>query len=503
LKLSTIEAPAARVAAPTVQANKQRLTVNPHLTATLILACLAQFMVILDVSVVNVALPAIRHSLGFSEDGLQWVVNAYTVTFAGFLLLGGRAADLLGRRSVFVWGLVLFALASLAAGFAQSQTVLIVARLIQGLGGAVIAPASLSILTTTFTKPKERNRAIGIWGAMGGAGGAAGVLLGGVLTEVNWRWIFFINVPIGLVVAVLAFRLITEGRSPRATRNFDLTGALSATIGLSLLVYGIVRTDTTGWGNGATLGLIAGGIALLLAFLVNEGRFAKAPLMPLGLFKSRALSAANLVVLAVGASTFGMWFFFSLYLQEIKDYSPLHAGLIFLPMTIAIVIGSTIASRITLRVGAKRLLIFGMVLLVIGLALFSRLTVGGSYLGTMLAPGLLTSFGMPFAFIPGTITATSGVDPHEAGLASGVVNSSRLLGGALGLAILATIATSRSNSLLHDGLHHTVNYALTSGFQVAFLLGAVLALVGLLVAIFFTPNARTAIATRPQVAVEV
>jgi EmrB/QacA subfamily drug resistance transporter len=480
-----------------------------HLQATLILACLAQFMVILDVSVVNVALPAIRHALHFSESGLQWVVNAYTVTFAGFLLLGGRAADLLGRRRVFVGGLLAFALASLGGGLANSQTVLIVMRLIQGLGGAIIAPASLAILTTTFTNPVERNRAVGIWGAMGGAGGAAGVLLGGVLTDaLGWRWILFINVPIGVVVAFLAARVIAEGRNPHAVRSFDLSGALSATVGLSLLVLGIVRTDTTGWGNAATLALMGAGVALLFVFVAIEGRFAKAPLMPLRLFASRSLSAANVIILLVGGSTFGMWFFFSLYLQQVRGYSPLHAGLIFLPMTVSIVIGSTLVSRITIRVGAKPLLVIGMLGLTLGLVLFARLSVGGSYLGDMLAPSLITSIAMPFAFIPGTICATAGVAPQEAGLASGVINTARMFGGALGLAILATIATSQSTSDLHHptAAIHTANQALVNGFSVAFEVGAAMALVGALVAAFGMPRVRTRTHAAPQaepVAVEV
>ncbi len=470
-----------------------------HLTATLILGCLAQFMVILDVSVVNVALPAIRHSLGFSEDGLQWVVNAYTVTFAGFLLLGGRAADLLGRRRVFVWGLVLFALASLAGGMTDSRTLLIVARLVQGLGGAVIAPASLSILTTTFTEPKERNRAVGIWGAMGGAGGSAGVLLGGVLTQISWRWVLFINVPIGLIAALAAARLISESRNPNATRNFDLAGALSATIGLTLLVLGIVRTDTSGWGNLETLILIGAGVALLAAFLLNEGRIAKAPLVPLRLFRSRALSAANVIIFLTGGSTFGMWFFFSLYLQDVRHYSPLHTGLIFLPITLAIMIGSFLVSKITLRVGPKRLLVIGMLMLSGGLLLFSKIGVSSTYVGQMLAPGLLTGFGIPLAFIPSAITATSGVKPSEAGLASGVVNTSRMFGGALGLAVLATLATSHSNGLLHHptAAVHTANQALVAGFQLAFEVGAAMALIGVVVAVFGTPSAPTRVAAGP------
>jgi EmrB/QacA subfamily drug resistance transporter len=464
---------------------------SAHLRATLILACLGQFMVILDVSVVNVALPAIRHGLGFSEQDLQWVVNAYTVTFAGFLLLGGRAADLLGRRRVFVGGLVLFALASLAGGFAQSQVMLIVARAIQGLGAAVVAPASLTIITTTFTEPAERNRAVGIWGAMGGAGGAAGVLLGGILTDVaGWRWILFINVPIGLVAAVLTTMYVAEGRTPARARNFDVAGALAATIGLTLLVLGIVRTDVTGWGNISTLALLGVGVGLLAVFLAIEGRFAKAPLMPLRIYASRTLSAANVVVLFVGAASFGMWFFVSLYLQEVLGYSPIKAGLAFLPMTLCIVAGSVIASRSVLRIGAKPMLIAGMLAQAAGLILFTRVAVNGAYLSDVIAPSLLVAIGIPLSFVPSTISATQGVAAAEAGLASALVNTSRLVGGALGLAVLAAIATARTNSdLRHSGSGtHAVHVALTSGFHVAFAVAAGLAVAGAFVAAFGMPR---------------
>jgi EmrB/QacA subfamily drug resistance transporter len=462
-----------------------------HLRATLILACLGQFMVILDVSVVNVALPSIRHALSFSVVDLQWVVNAYTVTFAGFLLLGGRAADLLGRRRVFVGGLILFATTSLIGGLADSQAVLITARAAQGLGAAVIAPASLTIITTTFTKPDERNRAIGVWGAMGGAGGAAGVLLGGVLTDLlSWRWILFINVPVGLIAAFLAQRMIAEGRNPDAKRNLDLAGAFSATLGLSLLVLGIVRTGVTGWGSAQTLALMGLGVLVLLVFVLIEGRFARAPLVPLRMFRSRSLNAANVILLLVGGSTFGMWFFLSLYLQEVNGYSPLKAGVTFLPMTLSIVAGSVIASRIVGRVGAKRLLVAGMLMLATGLLLFTRMSVDGSYWNELLVPGLLTAVGMAFAFIPATICATAGVAPHEAGLASGLVNTSRLFGGALGLAVLAAIASARTNSLLHSSAGHTVDQALVSGFQLALTVAAGFAFCGALVAAFGMPTIR-------------
>jgi EmrB/QacA subfamily drug resistance transporter len=454
------------------------------------LACLAQFMVILDVSVVNVALPSIRHALHFSESGLQWVVNAYTVTFAGFLLLGGRAADLLGRRRVFVWGLVIFGLASLGGGFSDSRTMLIVMRLAQGFGGAVIAPASLAILTTTFTEPKERNRAVGIWSAMGGAGGAAGILAGGLLTQLlGWRWILFVNVPIGLVAAVLSQRLLLDGRNPHAQRSFDLFGALAATVGLSLLVFGIVRTDTTGWGSGLTLAAIIGGVAIVGLFVLIEARFASAPLMPLRLFSSRSLSAANVAVMLTGASTFPMWFFFTLYLQEVRHYSPIHAGVIFLPMTIMIIIGSNAASRLAFRFGPRLVVAVGMAMVAVGLYLFSLVGIGSTYLGSMLIPGVLAGLGMAIALVPSVIAATSGVAPREAGVASGLANTARLFGGALGLAILATLASTRT---AHDLRHHTfvadaLNRSLVDGFQFAFVFCAIVAAVGAVVAVTLMP----------------
>ncbi len=470
---------------------------RPHLRATLLLACLAQFMVILDVSVVNVALPSIRGALHFSEQNLQWVVNAYTVTFAGFMLLGGRAADLLGRRRVFVSGLLLFAAASLAGGVAQDQATLIAARAVQGLGGAVIAPASLSILTATFEEGSARNRAVGVWGAMGAAGGSAGVLLGGVLTQLlNWRWILFINVPIGLIAAVLTQRLVAEGRNPERARSFDLAGAITATAGLSLLVFGIVRTSVTGWGSAQTLGVMAAGIVLLALFVVIEGRFAKSPLMPLRIYASRTLTASNVVVLLIGAAVFAMWFFVSLYLQQVLGYKPIQAGLAFLPMTIAIATCSTLASRMVQRFGAKPLLVSGMLLQTLGLLLFTDVSVGGTYLGNVLAPSVIVAIGMGLAFVPVTILAVAGVARQEAGLASGLVNTSRLFGGALGLAILAAIATARTNNDLHRAIHgvHATAFALTDGFQIAFTVAAGFALLGAVVAIVGLPR----VVARPQ-----
>jgi EmrB/QacA subfamily drug resistance transporter len=436
-------------------------------------------MVILDESVVNVALPEIGSGLHFSEVDLQWVVNAYTVAFAGFMLLGGRAADLLGRRRVFVAGLALFGLASLAAGVAQDQTLLIAARALQGLAAAVIAPASLAILTTTFTEGPARNRAVGIWGAMGGAGGAAGVLLGGALTELSWRWTMFINVPIALAAAVATLRFIAESRRTGTRRGFDLGGALSATVGLSLVVLGIVRTDQTGWGSAQTLAIIAAGVALLGAFVALEAHV-RNPLMPLRIWSSRTLTTANTVVLMLGGASFSMWFFLSLYLQQVRGDSPIATGLAFLPMTLCIVAGAMIASRLVARVGARALLVAGMLSLTAGLALYTQLSPGGSYWSTMLWPSLLAAIGIGVAFTPAAISGVAGVAPDEAGLASGLVNTARMFGGALGLAVLATLATAHTTADLHAGV--AAHQALTDGFHLAFLIGAAMSLVGAAVA---------------------
>src|SRR3954468_2484548 len=404
---------------------------------TLLLCCLAQFMVILDVSIVNVALPSIRTDLGFTSTNLQWVVNAYTLTFAGFLLLGGRAADLLGRRRVFVSGLLLFAFASLLGGLSNTQGQLVGARALQGLGGAIVAPATLSILTTTFAEGAERNRALSFWGAMGGAGGATGALLGGVLTDLlGWQWILFVNVPIGVGAALAAARLVDETRIDTTSRRyFDMAGAVTVTAGLVALCYGIVRTDVKGWGSAETVGAMALGVALLGLFLFIEGRLSARPLVPLRVFGSRTLSGANIVVFFLGASMFAMWYFVSLYLQQVLGYTPIEAGLAFLPMPLAIMAGSTLAARSVIRFGAGRLLTIGMSLSAIGTLLYARMPLDGSYLRDVLGPSLLVATGMGLAFVPVTISAVAGVAPQEAGLASGLVNTSRQVGGSLGLAI--------------------------------------------------------------------
>jgi EmrB/QacA subfamily drug resistance transporter len=460
-------------------------------TFVLALCCLAQFMVILDVAIVNVALPSIREDLGFSATGLQWVVNAYTLTFAGFLMLGGRAADLIGRREVFAAGLLLFALASLAGGVAQTDGMLIAARAAQGLGGAIVAPATLSILTTTFTEGPERNRALGLWGAMGGVGGATGALLGGILTqELSWRWILLINVPIGVAAALAALRVVKAGRrDTRARRDFDLAGALTVTAGLVVLTYGIVETDAHGWGSARTLITLAIGVALLATFVLIEGRLAESPLVPLRIFQSRSVTGANLVVLCMGGAAFAMWYFLSLYLQQVLGESPIVAGLSFLPMTAAIIVCSQLASRLTSRLGPGKVLTFGMVLIAVGMAGLSRVSADGSFLSDVLVPSIVTAAGIGFSFVPVTIAATLGVRGPEAGLASGLVNTSRQVGGSIGLALLATIATQKTADVL--GTTSPAS-ALTQGFRDAFLLGAGIALLGAVLSLVLLVRTRTA-----------
>jgi EmrB/QacA subfamily drug resistance transporter len=461
-------------------------------TLTLVICCLAQFMVVLDVSIVNVALPSISADLGFTPASLAWVVNAYTLAFAGFLLLGGRAADLLGRREVFAGGLALFALASLAGGLAQDELTLVAARAAQGLGGAIVAPATLSILTTSFSEGLERNRALGLWGAMGAIGGASGALLGGLLTEaLSWRWILIINLPIGLLGALAALHVVRAGRRDAgAARDFDLAGAVTVTLGLVILTYGIVESESHGWGSARTLLTLAAGAALLVVFVLVEGRLAPRPLVPLRIFASRLLSGANVVVFCLGGSVFAMWYFLSLYLQQVLGYSPIQAGLAFLPMPLTIAACTQAATRLTGRVGAGPVLAAGMAMIALGMLVFTRLTPDGSYLSDVLAPSLLCAAGIGFSFVPVTIAATAGVRGSEAGLASGLVNTSRQMGGSVGLALLATVATQRTAALAGDVSHAE---ALTEGFHRAFALGAAIALAGALVSAIVL--SRTAVTT--------
>jgi EmrB/QacA subfamily drug resistance transporter len=446
----------------------------------LALLAMTQFVVVIDASIVNIALPSIGRALHFSQDDLTWVVNAYTLTFGGFLLLGGRLADLMGRRKMFMLGLVVFSLASLLGGFAQSEPWLIAARAVQGLGAAIVSPAALSIITTTFSEGAERNRALGVWGAVAGAGGAAGVLLGGVLTSgLSWRWVLFVNVPIGVVCALLAPRLLQESRSEQETRSFDIPGAIAVTAGLALLVYALVDTVNAGWGSTETLLEIAGALALLAIFLVIEMR-SRAPLMPFSIFRLRTLRGADTVALLIGMSLFSMFFFISLYMQQVLHFSALKAGLSYLPLAIAIILSAGAASAGVTRFGFKPILVIGLLFVAAGLFWFSRVPgTGGTFTANVLGPSLLAAIGLGLSFVPVTIAAVTGTRPHEAGLASGLVNTAQQVGGALGLAILATIANSRTNSVTHAG-QNNVGIALTKGFERAFLVGSGFALVGAL-----------------------
>ncbi len=446
----------------------------------LALLCVAQFVVILDASIVNVALPTIGADLGFSGDNLSWVINAYVLTFGGFLLLGGRLADLLGRRRVFMAGLILFALASLAGGFAESDAALIAARAVQGLGAAILSPAALSIVTTTFRDGAERNKALGAWGAVAGSGGAAGVLLGGVLTEyVGWEWVLWVNVPIGIAAAVLAPRLIAESSAESKNRSFDVAGAVSVTAGLALLVYGLVEAPDAGWGSGQTIGLLGGALVLLGVFVAIESR-ASAPLVPFGIFRLRTLTGANVVGLLTGASLFSMFFFISLYMQDVLGFSAIKAGLSYLPLAVTIILAAGVASQLVTKVGFKPILATGMGLIAAGLVWFSQISPDGSFLGDVLGPSLLAAAGLGFAFVPVTIAAVSGVEQHEAGLASGLINTSQQIGGALGLAVLSTVAFSQIEDGAAAAGGAPTPAILTDGYGDAFLVGSGIAVLGLI-----------------------
>jgi EmrB/QacA subfamily drug resistance transporter len=449
----------------------------------LVLLAAAQFVVVLDASIVNVALPSIGADLNFAQDNLSWVVNAYTLFFGGFLLLGGRLADLLGRRTIFMAGLVLFALASLAGGLASTDMQLIVARAVQGLGAALLSPAALSIVTTTFAEGAERNKALGVWGAVAGSGGAAGVLLGGVLTDaLSWEWVLFVNVPIGIVVAALAPTLVANTRSDAAYRSFDIAGAVSVTAGLSILVYALVDAESAGWGSTQTVGLLAVAVVLLVAFVAIESR-AKAPLLPLGIFRLRTLSGSNGVGLLIGMSLFSMFFFLSLYMQQVLGYDAMEAGLAYLPLALTIIVTAGVASQFVTRLGFKPVLMGGLLLVAAGLVWLSQVPVDGSYTADLLGPTIIAGAGLGFSFVPVTIGAVSGTKPHEAGLASGIINTSQQVGGALGVAVLSTIAFANVNEFRPDPA------ALTDGFGNAFLVGAGFAFVGFLIAAFAVRSA--------------
>ena len=447
----------------------------------LALLCTVQFMVVLDIAIVNVALPSIQTDLGFSQENLQWVISAYALLFGGFLLLGGRAADLLGRRRVFLAGIVVFTLASLLSGFAWSEGSLIAARAIQGLGAAIISPAALSILTTTFPEGSERNTALGAWGAVGAFGAVAGVLLGGVLTDLlSWEWIFFVNAPVGIGAFLLAPVLLDESRDATA-RSFDLPGAALVTGGLVVLVYAITQANDYGWSSAETFGLFAVSLALLTSFVAWERRTGD-PLMPLSIFRLRTLVGANVAGLILGTVMFSMFLMLTLYMQQVLAYSPMRTGIAYLAVAGTAIFWSALAAQLVTRVGVKPVLVAGMVFLSGGLIFFTQVSVGGSYATDLLPGFLLIAVGMGFSFVPISIAALAGVRASESGLASGLINTSQQIGGALGIAALSAVATSTTTDELATGTPNA--FALTEGFQAAFVGGAAVALVGVLVAVF-------------------
>jgi EmrB/QacA subfamily drug resistance transporter len=446
----------------------------------LALLSVVQFMVVLDIAIVNVALPSIQVDLGFSQQNLQWVISAYALFFGGFLLLGGRAADLLGRRRIFLGGLVLFTLASLFAGLAWSEASLISARAFQGLGAAVITPAALSILSTTFVEGRERNIALGVWGAVGGFGAAAGVLLGGVLTSaLSWSWIFFVNVPVGVAAFILAPILLNESRDARV-KSFDALGAVFVTGGLSSLVYAITQAGRDGWLAATTIGFFAASLILLVGFVVWEMRHPE-PLMRLGILRIKTVTGANVGGFILGTATFSLFLMLTLYMQQVLGYSPMKTGVGYLAVAGTAIFTSALAAQLVTRIGVKPVLAIGMTSLTGGLLYFTQVSVGGSYLGDLLPGFLLIALGLGFSFVPISIAALAGVQPAEAGLASGLINTSQQIGGALGIAALSTIATSRTSSALASGSTHSA--ALVDGFRSAFIAGVIIAALGIVAAL--------------------
>lgn len=443
-------------------------------------SCLAQFMVVLDVSIVNVALPSMRTALGFDAEGLAWVINAYTLAFAGFLLLGGRAADLFGRRRVFLVGLGLFGLASLIGGLANHPTLLLAARAVQGLGGAVLSPASLAILQTTYPEGAARSRAFGWWAAMGGVGGAAGGLAGGLLVGLlSWRWIFLVNVPVVVLTAVLTLAVVCETRDEQRP-GLDVTGAVLVTGGLVALVYGVVSLESAPWVSVPVLGAMAVAAVLLTAFVLSQRR-SHHPLVPLSVFRLRSVSTANVVILLISSAMFSMWFFVSLHMQDVLGFDALTAGLAFLPQSLSVVLGSQISSRLLPRVGPRAMLVAGGTLTAAGFAWFAFLTPTTSWAAGVLGPGVAVTLGIGLVFPAVTTAATTGVDGGLAGLVSGLVTTSRQIGGALGLSVLSTLAAAHTAALAAAGVAAPV--AQTAGTTRAFAVSAVVVGVAVVVAL--------------------
>jgi EmrB/QacA subfamily drug resistance transporter len=435
-----------------------------------------QFMVVLDIAIVNVALPSIQVDLRFSQENLQWVMSAYALVFGGFLLLGGRAADVLGRRKLFVAGIVVFTLASLFAGFAWSEASLIGARALQGLGAAVITPAALSILSTTFTEGRERNIALGVWGAVGGFGGAAGVLMGGVITDgLSWSWIFFLNVPVGAAAAVVTPLLLRESRDA-SVNSFDAVGAVSVTAGLSATVYAITQAGQDGWLAGRTLSFFALSVVLLVGFVLWE-RHHPEPLMRFGILHNRTVTGANIAGFILDIATLSMFLSLTLYMQQVLGFSAMKTGVSYLAVALSAIVWSMVAAQLVTRIDVKRVLLVGLTALAGGLAYFTQISVHGTYLVDLLPGFLLIGMGLGLSLVPISIAALAGIGPAEAGLASGLINTSQQIGGALGIAALSTIATSRTDDALAGGELHPD--ALVTGFHAAFFAGVVVAVIGI------------------------
>jgi EmrB/QacA subfamily drug resistance transporter len=460
--------------------------------SALALIVTAQFMVILDVAIVNVALPSIKSDLHFSQTNLQWVISAYAIMFGGALLLGGRLADLLGRRRLFVGGLALFAASSLLCGLAWSESSLIAFRAVQGLGGALLAPAALSLLMTTFAEGRERNLALGIYGAASGSGAAAGVLLGGVLTSyLSWAWIFFINVPVGVAAIVLTPLLLKESRAGLPHRHFDLPGAASVTAGLMLLVYATTRATSDGWGADTTLGLLAGAAALVLAFVAIELR-SPSPLLPLRIFRLRTLAAANAAMAIVGAVAFSEFFLLTLYLQDVLHYSAVESGAAFSAFALAVVVVSNVAQVVVGRLGVRPTLTAGLLVSAVSVAWLTRLPVDGHYFWDLFPAFVLGGAGMGLSFVPVTIASLTGVDRADAGVASGLINTSRQIGGAMGIAAVSAIAATSTGHYVHahSAVTASSGVALDHGFQTGLYVLTGLLLVGGLIAITLVRSAR-------------
>jgi EmrB/QacA subfamily drug resistance transporter len=457
----------------------------------LVVLCLGSLMIVLDSTIVNVALPSIKKDLGFSQTSLAWVVNGYLLTFGGFLLLGGRLGDLFGPRRLFLGGIALFTLASLACGAASSEGTLVAARVIQGFGGAVVSAVALSLIMSLFVEPADRAKAMGVFGFVAAGGGTLGVLLGGILTDVlNWHWIFFVNVPIGIGVCLLALRVLPAGNRDGARGRLDVAGACTVTAALMLAVYAIVNGNQAGWTSAQTLGLLAGAAVLLAAFLTLESRV-RTPLVPLRLFRLRNLATANVVGVLWAGAMFAWFFLSALYLQLVLGYSPLQVGLAFLPANLIMGAFSLgISAKLVMRFGIKRPLGVGLVLAAAGLVLFARAPVAGHFTTDVLPSMILLGFGAGTAFNPMLLAAMGDVDPSESGLASGIVNTSFMMGGALGLAILASIAASRTSHLIASGHGHLA--ALDSGYHTAFLIGAGFALVAATLAVILLTTSAPA-----------